>query len=80
MRSEGTIQNPNFQTRAEPGRSVRNQLSIEITDDGSGLPFDHRAGVGLNSMRERALELGGALEIESEPGQGTVVRVKLPVP
>jgi signal transduction histidine kinase len=29
-------------------------------------------------MRERAVDLGGALAIESAPGQGTTVRAKVP--
>ena len=40
-------------------------LSLEVIDDGCGLPSTPRAGVGLASMRERALELGGLLSIES---------------
>ncbi|MEV8631237.1 sensor histidine kinase [Streptosporangium sp. NPDC051023] len=41
--------------------------------DGSG-----RAGVGLASMRERALELGGSFTVEDRPGGGTRVGVTLP--
>jgi hypothetical protein len=62
----------------EPIRNARseiaNQLCIEVYDDGSGLPPDVHPGVGLNSMRERALELGGTFEITSEEGQGTAMR------
>jgi signal transduction histidine kinase len=36
--------------------------------------------MGLRSMRERAALIGGELEIESEPGQGTSVQVRLPLP
>jgi signal transduction histidine kinase len=53
-------------------------LSIEIHDDGSGVPPNARSGVGLHSMRERAEELGGRLEIEFSPGGGTQVRAMLP--
>ena len=55
------------------------QLCIEMIDDGSGLPTGYHAGVGLSAMRERALELGGAVELESVPGQGTAVHVSLPI-
>jgi len=58
---------------------VNETLSIDISDDGDGLPADYRPGVGLTSMRERAVELGGRFEIESEPGKGTVVSVLLPM-
>ena len=53
-------------------------LWLEIQDDGRGLPTMRRSGVGLQSMRERAEELGGNCEIESVPGGGTRVRARLP--
>jgi signal transduction histidine kinase len=31
-------------------------------------------------MRERAVAMGGELQIESEPGQGTRVRLRIPLP
>lgn len=55
-------------------------LHLKITDDGIGLPQEHRAGVGLLSMRERAEELGGSCTIESALPQGTCVSVRLPLP
>lgn len=55
-------------------------LQLEITDDGVGLPTELHAGVGLLSMRERAAELGGSCVIETAPGQGARVLVKLPMP
>jgi signal transduction histidine kinase len=62
--------------------AVRNGKGIEvrIADDGDG--FVHApakgAGFGLVSMMERAQKLGGELEIASEPGKGTEVKVVLP--
>ena len=61
-----------------PTSSIPHHLCIEISDDGAGLPAGYRAGVGLSAMRERAQELGGVFEIESQPGQGTAVRITLP--
>lgn len=58
--------------------SLNGALEIVITDNGRGLPSDHRAGVGVTGMRERADELGGRLTIESN-GQGTVVHARLPI-
>jgi signal transduction histidine kinase len=55
-------------------------LRLQIADDGRGLPADHRVGVGLLSMRERAEELGGRAHIASPPSGGTVVTVELPCP
>jgi len=53
-------------------------LGLEIQDDGRGLSATRRAGVGLNSMRERAEELGGTWTIESLPTGGTRILVRLP--
>lgn len=56
-------------------------LTLEVQDDGVG--FDPQAEylghMGLHTMRERVVRLGGALHIESAPGQGTTVQVSLPV-
>ncbi|MGI5372407.1 sensor histidine kinase [Streptomyces iakyrus] len=54
-------------------------LILSIRDNGRGIPPRHRAGVGLRSMRERAAEIGGRLEVTSAPGGGTLVRAALPV-
>ncbi len=57
------------------------QMILQIADDGVG--FDPGisstgGGLGLRSMQERAEKLGGQLQIESQPGAGTVVRVEVP--
>lgn len=52
------------------------KLQLEIVDDGCG--FDLAAGGdghGLRSMRRRAEEIGGRLEIDSSPGCGTTLRL-----
>lgn len=58
---------------------VEDQVKIEVTDDGTGLPVGHRAGVGITSMRERVSELGGSFTIESYPEEGTRVLATLPL-
>ena len=55
------------------------QLTIEVDDDGTGLPADFRAGVGVTSMRERAAELGGECVFDPRPDGGTAVRARLPI-
>jgi signal transduction histidine kinase len=55
------------------------RLTVEIDDDGRGLPVDFRAGVGVTAMRERAAELGGECVHEARPGGGTRVRARLPI-
>jgi signal transduction histidine kinase len=53
-------------------------ITIEVTDDGVGLPETPEGGVGLHSMRERAAELGGECEIVSSWPSGTRVFARLP--
>jgi signal transduction histidine kinase len=53
-------------------------LTIEVTDDGVGLPETPEGGVGLSSMRERAAELGGECEIVRSWPSGTRVFARLP--
>ena len=61
---------------AERGEAIE----LEVADDGIG--FDPSAPqlrarrLGLTSMEERARRLGGELEIRSQPGRGTTVRVR----
>jgi len=54
-------------------------LELRVEDDGRG--FDTggpRKGIGLISIRERARLAGGRATIQSRPGQGTVVLVRVP--
>jgi signal transduction histidine kinase len=53
-------------------------LCLEVQDDGKGRLTKRRAGIGLNSMRERAEELGGTLTITSVLSGGTLVSARLP--
>lgn len=51
----------------------------EVVDDGRGFDAETSwGGVGLFSMQERALKLGGSLDIQSEPGKGARVTVRIP--
>jgi len=55
--------------------------TLNIKDNGKGFDVAHDAGdthVGLSIMRERAHRIGAELALESEPGQGTRVRLVLP--
>lgn len=58
---------------------VNETLDLEVRDDGDGLPIDYELGVGLSSMRERAAELGGTFKVRSDPDQGTMIAVRLPL-
>jgi len=55
-------------------------LVAEISDDGRGFDLEPVLSVGLSSMQERAAIVDGKLEIESEVGKGTSVRLRIPVP
>ncbi len=53
---------------------------IEIDDDGSGFAVDSVSpGMGMGNLADRAESLGGSLEVNSQPGSGTTVRVQVPV-
>jgi PAS domain S-box-containing protein len=53
------------------------QVSLLVADDGAGFALRDREGMGLGlvSMRERVMFLGGTLAIETAPGRGTQVSV-----
>jgi signal transduction histidine kinase len=61
-------------------------VTVDIYDDGAGFdpsaagPREDGTGFGLRSLAERAAALGGTMAVESAPGEGTVVAVRLPLP
>ena len=57
--------------------TVDGALTVTITDDGSGFGADATAGVGLQSLHDRAAEVGGTLTVTST-AEGTTVRAELP--
>jgi two-component system sensor histidine kinase UhpB len=61
-------------------RADADSVTLRVADDGKGMPKQLPAGTaGLAGMRERALLVGGRLTIDSRPGQGTEVRLTIPV-
>lgn len=62
------------ETEGSPG-----VIRLEVRDNGAGFEtMARRQSLGLVGMRERALNIGGDLSIESQPGHGTSIRVCIP--
>ncbi|QYC40050.1 Sensor histidine kinase LiaS [Nonomuraea coxensis DSM 45129] len=51
---------------------------LDIRDDGTGIHDPGSGGFGLSSMRQRLRGVGGSLEVESTPGEGTAVSATVP--
>jgi signal transduction histidine kinase len=60
-------------------QQTEGSLVLTLKDDGSGFEPDKIRGLGLLGMEERVKQLGGRLEIESQPGHGTLLRAALPL-
>jgi signal transduction histidine kinase len=58
--------------------AVDGVLRVTIRDDGSG-GADATRGSGLVGLKDRAEALGGTLSVQSRPGDGTTIRVELPL-
>ena len=88
--AQGAIGNIAQHSKAKSARIIftrkNNELFIEIKDDGVGFDVskitdieEGGRGRGVFSMKERIGLLGGSCGIESKPGQGTVVRGRVPI-
>lgn len=56
----------------------KQRLCLEIIDDGCGIAAGQPAGVGLNAMRERTVELGGQFSMQQSAAGGTYIQASLP--
>ncbi len=68
--------------KADGTDTKSDMLVIQVKDNGRGLQpagKDGQNGHGLNNMRERLEQIGGAFECSSPPGEGTVVTLRLPL-
>jgi signal transduction histidine kinase len=63
-------------SRVGTGESA--QVSVHVEDDGVGFDPASARGVGLAGLRDRAEEVGGAVDVVSAPGEGTRVTVRVP--
>jgi len=68
-------------TEAQIEMRIENRsLTIRVSDNGAGFdPADVNEGHGLESMRARAKELGGELQIISNDGRGTTILLTVPL-
>jgi two-component system, NarL family, sensor histidine kinase UhpB len=54
------------------------RVALTLHDDGRGFdPGTHASDSGLRGMRERAVLIGASLDVDSRPGHGTTVRLRL---
>ena len=61
-------------------RVDRDRLVLLIKDNGRGFDLDHESdGHGLLSMERRAKEMGGGMEITSQPGAGACITLEMPI-
>ena len=61
---------------------TRKDVTVLVEDDGCGFDpatLSARPRLGLTGMRERATLFGGVCTVESEPGHGTTIRIKIPL-
>ncbi|HSK99022.1 MAG TPA: ATP-binding protein, partial [Rubrobacteraceae bacterium] len=62
-------------------RCSAEHIALDISDDGVGfdptVPFPGH--LGLRSMHERTERLGGTLELDSSPGEGTRLHARIPL-
>jgi signal transduction histidine kinase len=60
-------------------RGTDEGVLLEVDDDGRGFDVDLATwGMGIENLRDRVAALGGTFRIDSTPGEGTTVRVRLP--
>ena len=63
-------------------RQVNNDLVLDVTDNGKGITQNQLSdpkSLGLLGMKERALILGGSVEIKSSMNNGTIVKAVIPL-
>ncbi|MDP9169883.1 MAG: MCP four helix bundle domain-containing protein [Acidobacteriota bacterium] len=61
-------------------RAHSENLVLSVQDDGKGFSPENVRGMGLLGMQERIANLHGTFNVESEPGRGALIMVRLPLP
>ncbi|HLL77914.1 MAG TPA: sensor histidine kinase [Ktedonobacteraceae bacterium] len=58
----------------------KNALRLDIQDDGQGFdPSSARQGMGLPNINERIKQVGGTMDLSSQPGEGTSLHLRIPL-
>ncbi|MEO1148875.1 MAG: ATP-binding protein, partial [Cyanobacteria bacterium J06638_22] len=61
------------------GEATASEILLQIEDDGNGFdPTQPSSSFGLRGMQERAQLLGGTMQVNSSPGQGTSIHITVP--
>jgi signal transduction histidine kinase len=79
-----TLQNINKYAKANFARveikEENKSIVIIVSDDGVGFdPKTVKGGIGIKNLKKRVTSLNGTLDINSEPGEGSVIKVVFPV-
>ena len=65
--------------RRNGAKRAQAALRLTVVDDGKGIDPSTPKGFGLTTMTERVKSLGGTCAIESARGNGTTIRIEIPV-
>jgi len=76
---QNTVKHAQAQSVLVSVTDANGHLGFEVRDDGIGFDPDRAHGQGLINITDRLDAVEGTLEIESDPGHGTVVRGRVPV-
>ena len=60
-------------------RQEAHQLVLSVQDDGKGFDVRTCKGLGLLGIQERVTDMGGTVRLKSEPGEGTLISIVLPL-
>jgi signal transduction histidine kinase len=73
------VRHPGAQTCTVRLARSDGDLCVAIQDDGGGIQQARGDGIGLESMRRRAAEIGGRVSVDLARPHGTVVTALLPL-
>jgi signal transduction histidine kinase len=61
-------------------REGSGSLRLSVQDDGKGFAPSLETGLGILGMQERVVSLSGKMTLDSNPGEGTIITIDLPLP